>query len=56
LDQIFGAPDDRKFHSSMTLFAMASEEEALFQQALDRYCGWVRDPATLDLLGAPQQH
>jgi uncharacterized protein (DUF1810 family) len=51
LHEMLGSPDDIKFRSSMTLFAIASEGEALFQQALDRYCGGHMDPATLDLLG-----
>ena len=51
LQEIFGSPDDLKFRSSMTLFASASDGEPLFSQALHRYCGGVRDPATLELLG-----
>lgn len=52
LHQIFGTPDDLKFRSSMTLFAIASEREGVFQQALDRYCDGVEDSATLELLGS----
>jgi len=38
LHVIFGSPDDLKFCSSMTLFALAAgEEESLFRQALARY-------------------
>ena len=51
LHEIFGSLDDIKFRSSMTLFSVASGGEALFQQALDRYCDGLRDPATLELLG-----
>jgi uncharacterized protein (DUF1810 family) len=51
LHEIFGSPDDLKFRSSMTLFALASGGEPLFFQALHRYCGDVRDPVTLELLG-----
>lgn len=47
---IFGAPDNMKFHSSMTLFAQASPDEALFRDCLDKYFGGVPDQATLDLL------
>jgi len=47
---IFGSPDNRKFHSSMTLFAQASPDEALFRNCLDKYFGGVPDQATLDLL------
>jgi uncharacterized protein (DUF1810 family) len=51
LHEIFGSPDDLKFRSSMTLFALASDDERLFQEALRRYCGGVADQATLELLG-----
>jgi uncharacterized protein (DUF1810 family) len=51
LRQIFGSPDDIKFRSSMTLFALADGGEPLFQEALDRYCDGVMDPVTLKLLG-----
>lgn len=48
LHAIFGAPDDMKFHSSMTLFARASGDEgSVFQQALDRFCEGDEDPASL---------
>ena len=45
--QIFGPVDEMKFRSSMTLFARAAPEAAVFQQCLDRYFGGVPDPATL---------
>jgi len=51
LHQILGSPDDMKFRSSMTLFAVADREDALFRAALDRWCGGGADPATLALLG-----
>jgi uncharacterized protein (DUF1810 family) len=51
LAAIFGAPDDMKFRSSMTLFARAAGEEgALFREALDRLCEGRRDERTLALL------
>ncbi len=51
LHAIFGSPDDMKFHSSMTLFAHASEgREPLFEQALDHFCAGERDQRTLALL------
>lgn len=50
LPEIFSSPDDLKFRSSMTLFALASDGEPLFLTALHRYCGDIRDPATLELL------
>lgn len=46
---IFGAPDDGKFRSSMTLFALASGE-SLFEEALAKYFGGRRDERTLALL------
>lgn len=49
--EIFGTPDDLKFHSSMTLFAAVAREEPLFRQALDRYFGGRRDTLTEQMLG-----
>jgi uncharacterized protein (DUF1810 family) len=52
LHAIFGSPDDVKFCSSMTLFSLAPEENAIvFRQALDRFCGGRADERTLALLG-----
>jgi uncharacterized protein (DUF1810 family) len=51
---ILGHPDDLKFGSSMTLFARADPENALFREALDRYCAGRLDPATLALLDRPR--
>ena len=51
LRKIFGSPDDIKFRSSMTLFALACEGETLFMQALDCYCSGSMDAATQKLLG-----
>jgi uncharacterized protein (DUF1810 family) len=47
LHTIFGSPDDIKFCSSMTLFALASQGENAFGQALDRYCDGRMDERTL---------
>jgi uncharacterized protein (DUF1810 family) len=47
IDEIFDSPDDRKFQSSMTLFADIAPDEALFQSCLDRFFGGKADPATL---------
>ena len=44
---IFGAPDDLKFRSSMTLFAQFESDEAPFGRALERYFAGRGDPATL---------
>jgi uncharacterized protein (DUF1810 family) len=43
---IFGAPDDLKFRSSMTLFAHAARESAVFRAALDKYFGGAEDAET----------
>jgi uncharacterized protein (DUF1810 family) len=45
--EIFGDPDDLKFHSSMTLFARAGEGEAVFREALGRYFGGKEDEGTV---------
>ena len=44
--QIFGELDARKLQSSMTLFARAAPDEAVFTDVLDRYFGGMPDPAT----------
>jgi uncharacterized protein (DUF1810 family) len=44
--EIFGYPDDLKFHSSMTLFAQAAVENRVFLDALEKYFGGKLDPAT----------
>jgi uncharacterized protein (DUF1810 family) len=44
---IFGYPDDRKFHSSMTLFSRASADNEVFREALAKYFDGIPDPATL---------
>ncbi len=52
LHEIFGSPDDMKFHSSMSLFALAAGEPAiLYRKALDRWWRGDLDPETLRLLG-----
>jgi uncharacterized protein (DUF1810 family) len=50
VEEIFGYPDDLKFHSSMTLFAKAAEEEGVFQEALGKYFGGAMDGGTLERL------
>jgi uncharacterized protein (DUF1810 family) len=46
VDEIFGYPDDLKFHSSVTLFAAVAPDEQIFRRALDKYFGGEPDPAT----------
>jgi uncharacterized protein (DUF1810 family) len=50
---IFGSPDDMKFRSSMTLFALADPDAPAFGAALAKYFDGRRDPRTLELLGLP---
>ena len=53
LHDIFGSPDDMKFHSSMTLFALAaSNQETVYRQALDRWWQGRADERTIALLDA----
>jgi uncharacterized protein (DUF1810 family) len=53
LHEIFGSPDDMKFQSSMTLFALAAADpDSPFYKALDRWCGGTLDAQTLRLLEA----
>ena len=49
--RILGTPDDLKFKSSMTLFAMVSSAP-LFENTLDKFFGGVRDERTLAILKA----
>jgi uncharacterized protein (DUF1810 family) len=50
LHAIFGTPDDMKFRSCMTLFAL-TDAPLPFEQALGKYCDGVRDDRTLELMG-----
>jgi uncharacterized protein (DUF1810 family) len=50
VDEIFGHPDNLKFHSSMTLFADVAPDEAIFQTCLDQFFDGRPDPATLERL------
>ena len=43
---ILGAPDDQKFHSSMTLFDAVGSND-IFAAALKKYFGGERDTATM---------
>ena len=49
LHALFGAPDDLKFCSAMTLFAVAAPDGP-YQGALDRWCAGVSDHRTIALL------
>lgn len=48
--EIFGAPDDLKFRSSMTLFSWTVASEAVFRRAIDTYFAGEADPSTIALL------
>jgi uncharacterized protein (DUF1810 family) len=48
--EIFGAPDDAKFRSSMTLFAHVAAQNEIFRGALRKYFGGQSDRATLERL------
>jgi uncharacterized protein (DUF1810 family) len=63
VEEIFGYPDDLKFHSSMTLFAHAAalfaettalsaevegSSESVFHKALEKYFGGKTDQGTLE--------
>lgn len=50
IGQILGSPDDLKLHSSMTLFARATEDNQDFIAVLDKYYGGDQDRLTLDRL------
>ena len=50
IDDIFGYPDNLKFHSSMTLFARATLDNQIFLECLKKYFGGNPDQATLNQL------
>ena len=57
LKQIFGSPDDLKFHSSMTLFALATSAESNpYREALDLWFGGRMDDASLNMSSLDRQH
>jgi uncharacterized protein (DUF1810 family) len=47
ISEIFGYPDDLKFHSSMTLFANVTSENHIFLGALGKYFSGKFDPQTI---------
>ncbi|MDN4643692.1 DUF1810 domain-containing protein [Arthrobacter sp. PsM3] len=49
--QIFGGIDERKLHSSMTLFLRADPQQNVFQEVLAKYFDGQPDEATDQLLG-----
>ncbi len=49
---VMGSPDDRKLRSSMTLFAQAAEDNALYLAVLDKFFRGQPDRRTLNLISA----
>jgi uncharacterized protein (DUF1810 family) len=53
VEEIFGYPDNLKFHSSVTLFAeVEGPSERVFHKALTKYFGGKTDPVTLERLAS----
>ncbi len=50
IEQIFGLPDNLKFHSSMTLFSRASPSQEIFSKVIQKYFHGQFDAATLKTL------
>ena len=50
VEQIFGYPDNLKFHSSVTLFAAVAPGEGVFRDSLEKYFNGKPDSATVALL------
>jgi uncharacterized protein (DUF1810 family) len=48
--EIFDSPDDLKFRSCVTLFVRATPDNAVFEQALQKYFEGQPDPRTLEFL------
>jgi uncharacterized protein (DUF1810 family) len=48
--QIFGAPDDKKLCSSMTLFELVSSPGSVFASALEKYFSGERDARTIEMV------
>ncbi|HEY2779854.1 MAG TPA: DUF1810 domain-containing protein [Steroidobacteraceae bacterium] len=47
IEDVLGFPDNLKFHSSMTLFAHAANDNAVFKDALNKYYRGEYDPLTM---------
>lgn len=50
ISDIFGYPNNLKFHSSMTLFAVLGGKESVFQAILNKYFDGAPDESTLKIL------
>ena len=49
--EVFGHPDDWKFRSCMTLFSLCQPPGGVFDRAIEKYFGGLKDGRTLELLG-----
>jgi len=47
---IFGHPDDLKFHSSITLFSLTNQRTEVFKQALQIFFQGLPDKSTMNIL------
>ncbi len=54
IEQIFGYPDNLKFHSSMSLFARTALENQIFKDALEKYFEGKLDALTIERLNYRQ--
>ncbi len=52
INEILGYPDDLKFRSSMTLFAHATPDNQVFEDALQKYFEGQYDPISLERMVA----
>ena len=50
INEIFGSPDDLKFHSCMTLFSLVQDTAPVFKVALAKYFGGALDQLTTEQL------
>lgn len=48
--EVFGSPDDLKFCSCLTLFALAAPSVLIFEQLLDKFYGGQKDLRTIQIL------
>ena len=51
VEEIFGSPDELKFRSSMSLFAITVPDNQIFREALEKCFGGELDPLTVAQLG-----
>jgi uncharacterized protein (DUF1810 family) len=56
IGQIFSSPDDLKFRSCMTLFAQATSDNEVFEDAVKKYFGGECDSRTLQKLNGHARH